>query len=82
MSGNYNYAKMSYFDNEKFEDVCKMVCSNLTLKELAAYYNCNESTLHSYIYQHSSKLGVNGRWGLVLYAIKNGIVKPEQIWLK
>lgn len=73
---------MEKYDKKKFAEITKMLCTNMSLKELAEYFNCNQSAISNYIFEHSHRLGVHGRLGLCLWAIKNGVVKPEEIWLK
>jgi DNA-binding NarL/FixJ family response regulator len=55
----------------------KLVCSEKTYKEIAAEIGVSPRTVDSYRDSLFEKIGVNSRTGLVIYAIKAGIVKIE-----
>lgn len=54
----------------------KLCCSERTYQEIAAEMFLSEKTIDGYRDTLFRKLQVNTRVGLVLYAIKNGIVNP------
>ena len=53
----------------------KQICSELTYKEIAARMSLSPRTLDSYRDILFEKLNIRSRVGLVLYAIRHGIVK-------
>jgi two-component system, NarL family, invasion response regulator UvrY len=57
----------------------KLVCSDLTYKEIAAAMFCSPRTVDGYRDALFFKLNVKSRTGLALYAIKNGIVRVEEL---
>ena len=56
-------------------EVMKMFCKELVYKEIAQQMNLSPRTVEGYRDTLCERLNVKGRIGLVLYAIKNGIVK-------
>jgi DNA-binding NarL/FixJ family response regulator len=52
----------------------KLVCSEMTYKEIANQMHLSPRTVDGYRDQLFEKLGVKSRVGLVIYSIKNGIV--------
>lgn len=60
--------------NERELDFLRLVCSELTYKEIADRMNKGVRTIDGYRDTLFEKLDVKTRVGLVLYAIKNGIV--------
>jgi DNA-binding NarL/FixJ family response regulator len=52
----------------------KLACSDMTYKEVADYMHLSPRTIEDYQDQLFEKLGVKSRVGLVIYAIRNGIV--------
>src|SRR4029079_16443853 len=56
-------------------DFLKLVCSEMTYKEIAAQMHLSPRTIDGYRDALFLKLDIKTRTGLVIYAIKNGIVK-------
>ncbi len=54
-------------------------CSEMTYKEIAVKMNISVKTVNNYREDIFEKLNLRNRVGLVLYAIKKGIVKVEDI---
>jgi two-component system, NarL family, invasion response regulator UvrY len=61
--------------NAKELDFLKLVCTEMTYKEIADKMCVSPRTVDGYRDDLFEKLGVKSRVGLVLFAIKNGIVK-------
>lgn len=61
--------------NAKEIDFLKLVCTEMTYKEIAERLCISPRTVDGYRDDLFEKLGVKSRVGLVLFAIKNGIVK-------
>lgn len=61
--------------NAKEIEFLKLVCSEMTYKEIAERMFVSPRTVDGYRDDLFEKLGVKSRVGLVLFAIKNGIVK-------
>jgi len=61
--------------NQREMDFLKYAATELTYKEIAAIMYCAPRTVESYRDSLFEKLGVKTRVGLVVYAIKNGIIK-------
>jgi two-component system, NarL family, invasion response regulator UvrY len=61
--------------NAKEVDFLKLVCTEMTYKEIADKMCISPRTVDGYRDDLFEKLGVKSRVGLVLFAIKNGIVK-------
>jgi two-component system, NarL family, invasion response regulator UvrY len=64
---------------DKEIEFLKLACSDLTYKEIAAAMFCSPRTIDGYRDSLFIKLNIKSRVGLVLYAIKNGIVNVDQI---
>lgn len=60
----------------------KLICSEMSYKEIGQAMGKSESDAHNYANFLSQKLKVTGRFGLMLYAIKTKIVKPNEIKFK
>ena len=54
-------------------------CSEMLYKEIALQMNISLNTLNNYRDELGAKLGIRSRVGLVLYAIKKGIVRVEDL---
>ncbi len=63
--------------NDRELTFLKLSCSELTYKEIAAQMFLSPKTIDGYRANLFEKLEVKSRTGLVLYAIKNGIVVPS-----
>ena len=61
--------------NERERDFLRWVCTELTYKEIAEKMNLSARTVDDYRQSLFNKLKVHSRVGLVMYAIKNGIVE-------
>jgi two-component system, NarL family, invasion response regulator UvrY len=61
--------------NEREIDFLKLACSELTYKEIAAQMHLSPRTIDGYRDALFEKLNIKTRTGLVIYAIKNGIIK-------
>jgi DNA-binding NarL/FixJ family response regulator len=55
----------------------KLSCSEMTYKEIAKEMFISPRTIDSYRDNLFEKLGVSSRIGLVLFAMKNGIITPQ-----
>lgn len=60
--------------SEKDIKFLKLVCTEMTYKEIAVQMNLSPRTIDGYRDELFEKLGAKSRVGLVLFAIKNGIV--------
>lgn len=60
----------------------KLCCTELTYKEIGAIMDLNENQILRMVQRLSFQLRVHGRFGLMLYAIKTKLVKPNEIKLK
>lgn len=60
---------------EKETEFLKLVCTEMTYKEIADKMKVSPRTVDTYRDHLFEKLGLKTRTGLVIYAIKNGIVK-------
>jgi DNA-binding NarL/FixJ family response regulator len=60
---------------EREVEFLKLACTEKTYKEIAAQMYLSERTIDGYRENMFRKLNVNSRVGLVLFAIKNGLVK-------
>ena len=63
------------FLNERERDFLRWVCTELTYKEIAEKMNLSPRTVDDYRQSLFNKLKVHSRVGLVMYAIRNGIVE-------
>ncbi len=61
--------------NEKEREFLRWVCSELSYKEIAGKMFLSPRTIDDYRQSLFNKLKVHSRVGLVMYAIKNGIVE-------
>lgn len=61
--------------NERERDFLRWVCSELTYKDIAEKMNLSARTVDDYRQSLFNKLKVHSRVGLVMYAIRNGIVE-------
>lgn len=61
--------------NEKENEFLKLICTEFTYKEIADRMYLSPRTIDGYRDQLFSKLNLKSRVGLVLFAIKNGIVR-------
>ena len=61
--------------NEREIDFLKLVCSELTYKEIAAQMHLSPRTIDGYRDALFEKLDIKTRTGLAIYAIKNGLVQ-------
>ncbi len=61
--------------NEKEREFLRLVCSELSYKEIAAQMFLSTRTVDDYRASLFNRLKVHSRVGLVMYAIKNGIVE-------
>lgn len=62
--------------NEKERDFMKWVCTELAYKDIAEKMNLSPRTVDDYRQTLFTRLNVHSRVGLVMYAIRNGIVEP------
>jgi DNA-binding NarL/FixJ family response regulator len=68
MSDEFNF-------KEKELEFIKWCCSELTYKEIAHNMNLSPKTIDGYREEVFEKIGAKSRIGIVMYAIKTGIVK-------
>ena len=61
--------------NEREKDFLRWVCTELTYKDIAEKMNLSPRTVDDYRQSLFTKLKVHSRVGLVMYAIRNGIVE-------
>jgi two-component system invasion response regulator UvrY len=61
--------------NEKYIEFLKLATTEMTYKEIAEQMNLSPRTIDGYRDELFEKLGVKSRVGLVLFSIKNGIVR-------
>jgi len=73
---DYNHAMLSPKE-EQFLELC---CSELIYKEIAVKMNLSARTVEGFRDDLFAKLGVKTRTGLVIYALKHGIVNLMLIW--
>lgn len=71
-SGTGIFAKL----NERELTFLKLACSEKTYSEIASEMYLSERTIDGYRESLFKKLNVKTRVGLVMYAIKNGLVRP------
>jgi len=69
-----NYRKLVLGLNEKHIDFLKLAATEMTYKEIADKMHLSPRTIDGYRDELFEKLGLKSRVGLVLFAIKNGIV--------
>lgn len=60
-------------DREK--EIFKLICEELSLKEIGQRLNISEKTIHSHKANIQSKLGVKNTVGMIKYAYENGMLK-------
>jgi two-component system invasion response regulator UvrY len=60
---------------DKESEFLRLTCTEMTYREIAQEMNISSRTADSYRDVLFDKLGVNSRVGLVLYAVKTGIVR-------
>lgn len=61
--------------SEKEQEFFKWCCTELSYKEIADKMRVSPRTVEDYRYAIEEKTGVKGRIGIVLFALKNGLVK-------
>ena len=61
--------------NEKEREFLRWTCTELSYKDIAEKMHVSPRTVDDYRQSLFNKLKVNSRVGLVMYAIKNGIVE-------
>ena len=61
--------------NDREIEFLKLACTEMTYKEIADYMYLSPRTIDGYRDALFEKLGIKNRVGLVLFAIKNGIIK-------
>ena len=64
--------------NDRETEFLKLVCTELTYKEIASSMYVSPRTVDGYRESLFNKLGVKSRTGLVLYALKRGIFRMEE----
>lgn len=69
-----NHIADTHFSKNELEFL-KLCCSELTYKEIADLMFVSPRTVDNYREALFSKLNIKSRTGLVLYAIKNGLIK-------
>jgi two-component system, NarL family, invasion response regulator UvrY len=75
ITGTDNGEQPAYLLNEREYEFLKMVCTELAYKEIAAKMHLSPRTIDGYRDALFEKLNIKTRTGLVLYAIRNGLVK-------
>ncbi|RYZ22869.1 MAG: response regulator transcription factor [Chitinophagaceae bacterium] len=61
---------------DKEREFLRLACTEMTYKEIADQMHLSPRTIDGYRDDLFEKLGLKSRVGLVLFAIRNGIVKP------
>jgi DNA-binding NarL/FixJ family response regulator len=61
--------------NEKERDFLQLACSELTYRQIASKLNLTERTIDGYREVVFNKLNVHSRTGMVLEALRRGLVK-------
>ncbi len=64
------------------ETFLKLICTEMTYKEIAQKMGVSEVDCQNMAKNLSNKLRVKGRFGLMLYSIKTKLVKPNEIQFK
>lgn len=63
----------------KETDIIKMICEEKTTKEIGDELNMSSRTVEEYRQRVREKMDVKGTAGMVIYAIKNDLVKLEKM---
>jgi DNA-binding NarL/FixJ family response regulator len=63
--------------SEKELDIIKMICREMTNKQIGEKLFISGRTVEGYRLKIMEKIGVKSSTGVVIYAIKHGIFKPE-----
>jgi two-component system, NarL family, response regulator DegU len=61
--------------SEREKEVVKLVCQELTIKEIGHRLSISENTVRNHRVNIMEKVGVNNMVGLVKYAYETGLVK-------
>lgn len=61
--------------SEREDEILKLLCQELTVKEIADKLNLSEKTVHTHRMHLLKKTGSKNSVGLVLYALENGILQ-------
>lgn len=61
--------------SEREKEIVKLVCDELTIKEIGRKLSLSEHTIKNHRTNIMEKIGVNNMVGLVRYAYENGLVK-------
>ncbi|MCB0486893.1 MAG: response regulator transcription factor [Cyclobacteriaceae bacterium] len=61
--------------SEREKEIFKLICEELSLKEIGQRLNISEKTIHSHKANIQSKLGVKNTVGMIKYAYENGMLK-------
>lgn len=62
-----------------YNDFLKLLCTEMTYKEIGVKMDLSDEQCRQWAKTLCSKLRVKGRFGLMLYAIKTKLVKPNEI---
>lgn len=65
--------------NEREVEFLKLVCTEMTYKEIAEQMHLSPRTIDGYRDNLFEKLNIKSRVGLVIFAIKNGVVNLEGV---
>lgn len=64
-----------YFElTEREKEIVKLVCKELTIKEIGAQLNLSENTVRNHRVNIMQKMGVSNMVGLVKYAYESGLI--------
>jgi DNA-binding NarL/FixJ family response regulator len=76
ITSNFNpYTKKQKIEfTEKEIELIKLICQQLTNKQIGDKIGLSDRTVEGYTYKVQEKMQVTSKVGLVIYAIKNGIV--------
>ena len=73
--GEFNFENTEdYHLSEREKEFMKLVCQDLTDKEIADKMDIAYNTATTYRQNITNKIGVNSKIGIALFAFKNGIV--------
>lgn len=69
-----NFSRQEFSENEK--EVIRMICEELSTKEIASRLNLSSRTIDGYRERILEKMNVKNSAGIAVYAIKHGLYKP------
>jgi len=70
---SFNKEEVKFKENEL--TFLQLACSEMTYKEIAGVMSLSPKTIDGYRHELFNKLNIKNRVGLVIYALKNEIIK-------